>query len=208
MDIDSELQKYDVSRETIEKLEAFAALLREWNAKMNLVSKNSLEDVWIRHILDSLQIIRYIPKTTETLLDIGSGAGFPAVVLAIVMQEKLPTAHSILVESITKKTVYLNDVCIKLGLKNVHIENNRVENLRLKNINVITARAVAALDVLCDYAGGLGNKNTKCLFLKGRTYQEELQKACEKWHFDCITHQNIYCDDGVLLEISNLRKRR
>ncbi|MBQ9270924.1 MAG: 16S rRNA (guanine(527)-N(7))-methyltransferase RsmG [Alphaproteobacteria bacterium] len=208
MDITQELQKYDVSRETIEKLRVFVSLLQEWNTKMNLVSKNSLTEVWLRHILDSLQLIQYIPANTELLLDIGSGAGFPAVVLAIVMQEKMPNAKWILVESITKKTVYLNDVSAKLGLKNVQIENIRVENLKLRNINVVTARAVAALDVLCGYASSMSGKNTKCLFLKGKTYQEELQKAREKWLFDCITHQNIYSDDGVLLEISNLRKRK
>lgn len=208
MDIKNELQQYNVSRETTEKLTAFVALLTEWNAKMNLVSKNSLEDVWTRHILDSLQLIKYIPDTAESLLDIGSGAGFPAVVLAIAMQEKMPNARWILVESITKKTVYLNDVCAKLGLKNVQIENARIENLKLKNINIVTARAVAALDVLCSYVAGFADKDTKCLFLKGKTYAAEVESARQKWNFDCNVYPNTYSDDGVLLEISNLRKRR
>ena len=82
MDIAQELQQYNVSRETAEKLTTFVALLKKWNAKMNLVSKNSLEEVWSRHVLDSLQLIKYIPHTAESFLDIGSGAGFPAVVLA------------------------------------------------------------------------------------------------------------------------------
>ena len=208
MDIKTELQQYNVSRETAEKLAAFVALLTEWNAKMNLVSKNSLEDVWARHILDSLQLMRYIPDIAETLLDIGSGAGFPAIVLAIAMQEKMPNAHWTLVESITKKTVYLNDICTRLNLKNVRIENNRIENLKLKNINIVTARAVAALDVLCGYVFGFADKKTKCLFLKGKTYPEEVQSAQQRWNFDCNVYPNAYSDDGVLLEISNLRKRR
>ena len=208
MDIKTELQQYNVSRETAEKLAAFVALLTEWNAKMNLVSKNSLEDVWMRHILDSLQLIKYIPDTAESLLDIGSGAGFPAVVLAIAMQEKMPNAKWTLVESITKKTVYLNDICTRLNLKNVRIENNRIENLKLKNINIVTARAVAALDVLCGYVFGFADKKTKCLFLKGKTYPEEVQSAQQRWNFDCNVYPNAYSDDGVLLEISNLRKRR
>lgn len=208
MDIKTELQQYNVSRETTEKLAAFVTLLTEWNAKMNLVSKNSLDDVWVRHILDSLQLIKYIPENTKTLLDIGSGAGFPAIVLAIVMQEKMPQAQWVLVESITKKTVYLNDVCSQLDLKNVHVENNRVENLNLKNIDIVTARAVAALDVLLGYVFGFGNKGAKCLFPKGKTYREEVQSAGLKWLFDCKVHQNAYADDGVILEIDNLRKRK
>lgn len=208
MDIKTELQQYNVSRETAEKLAAFVTLLTEWNAKMNLVSKNSLEDVWMRHILDSLQLIKYIPDTAESLLDIGSGAGFPAVVLAIAMQEKMPNAKWALVESITKKTVYLNDVCTKLGLKNVCVKNDRIENLKLKNINIVTARAVAALDVLCGYVAGFADKSTKCLFLKGKSYAAEVESARQKWNFDCNVYPNTYSDDGVLLEISNLRKRR
>lgn len=208
MDIDSELQKYDVSRETIEKLEAFVALLREWNAKMNLVSKNSLEDVWVRHVLDSLQLIKYIPENVQTLLDIGSGAGFPALVLAIAMQEKMPTAKCQLVESITKKTVYLNDVKNRIGLNNVQIINSRVENLKVKNVDIVTARAVAALDVLCEYVYAMATKNTRMLFLKGCSYEQEVVAAKQKWHFDLKVYKNQYSEDGVLLEINNLRKRK
>ena len=208
MDIKAELLQYNVSRETFEKLATFVELLKKWNAKINLVSKNSLDEVWTRHVLDSLQLIKYIPEKTKYLLDIGSGAGFPAIVLAIIMQEKNPSAKWVLAESITKKTVYLNDVCMQLGLKNVRVENNRVENLRLRNINIITARAVAALDVLCGYAYACADKNTKCLFLKGRTYEDEIANARQKWNFDCNIHPNAYSSDGVLLEINNLRKRK
>lgn len=208
MEIAQELLQYDVSRETNEKLTAFVSLLTEWNAKMNLVSKNSLEDVWMRHILDSLQLIKYIPQNTKILLDIGSGAGFPALVLAIVMQEKMPTAKWILIESITKKTVYLNDVCAKLNLENVLVENNRVENLQFKNIDLITARAVAALDILCGYAYGIAGAKAKMLLLKGRTYEEEICSAKQKWNFDYSVSPNAYGSDGVILQIDNLRKRR
>lgn len=208
MDIKSELQQYNVSRETAEKLSVFVDLLKEWNTKMNLVSKNSLEDIWTRHVLDSLQLIRYIPDTTEILLDIGSGAGFPAIVLAITMQEKMPNAKWILAESITKKTVYLNDVCAKLGLKNVRIENTRVENLKLNKVDIVTARAVASLDVLFGYVYGLGKKSGKYLFPKGKTYQEEMLSAGQKWLFDCNVHPNAYSEEGVILEINNLRKRK
>ena len=208
MDIIKELQKYDVSRETMEKMKSFVSLLQEWNQKMNLVSKNSLEEVWTRHILDSLQLVKYISVDTKTLLDIGSGAGFPAVVLAIAMQENMPNAKWILTESITKKTVYLKDVCAKLDLNNVCIKNDRVENLQLKNVDLITARAVAALDVLCEYAYGISGTKSKMLFLKGRTYKEEVHNARQKWNFYYEVLPSAYSDEGVILQINNLRKRK
>ena len=92
MDINNELSQYNVSRETISKLEQFAELLKDWNQKMNLVSRNSMEVLWERHILDSVQLINYISPAIKTLVDIGSGAGFPGLILAILMQEKIPDA--------------------------------------------------------------------------------------------------------------------
>ena len=206
MDIDFELQKYNVSRETIQKLNDFVEILREWNEKMNLVSKNSLENVWERHVFDSLQLIEYLPAETKNLVDIGSGAGFPGIVLAIVMQEKFPAAKITLVESITKKTVYLNDVCQKLGLANTKIENNRVENIVFKSVDVITARAVAALDILCGYVYKIGGKNTEMLFLKGQTYTREDMVARQKWRYEANVYPNKYAEGGVVMKLRNLRK--
>ena len=181
MDIEKELSLYDVSRETQQKLADFVALLQSWNTKMNLVSRNSMEDVWQRHVLDSLQLIKYFPQNVRTYLDIGSGAGFPGIVLAIALSEKQPQARVVLVESITKKTVYLKDVCAQFGLVNTIVENSRVENISLPDIDVITARAVASLDVLCAYSAKLAHKNTTMLFLKGKSYEQELEAAQLKW---------------------------
>ena len=206
MNIENELQQYNVSRETLQKLQDFVALLQEWNAKMNLVSKKSLEDVWQRHVLDSIQLVKYLPQNPRCLVDIGSGAGFPGIVLAIVLQEKFPEAKVILVESITKKTVYLKDVCTKLGLTNTTVENSRIENISIKNVDVITARAVAALDMLCLYAFDLATKNIRMLFLKGRSYTDEVTAAEQKWKFNLQVYPNLYSSDGVVLELSNLWK--
>lgn len=208
MDIENELSQYNVSRETIEKLEKFAELLKEWNLKMNLVSRNSLEMLWERHILDSAQLIDYIPPTTKCLLDIGSGAGFPGIVLAILMQEKNSNAKIILVESITKKTVYLKDVCEKLGLNNVRVENARVENLNISQPDIITARAVAALDILCKYMNKVAGNKCESLFLKGRSYEEEVLAAKQNWQFNLKVLKNRYCENGVILNLSRLRKIR
>lgn len=208
MDIEKELSQYNVSRETIEKLHKFVKLLTDWNQKMNLVSRNSLDCVWERHVLDSVQLIKYIPSSINHLLDIGSGSGFPAVVLAVLMQEKMPQAKVTMVESIAKKTLYLKDVCEKLGLNNVNVINSRVESISLSAPDIITARAVASLEVLCGYAAKIGSNNTESLFLKGRSYETELTEAQKNWKFNLQIYPNNYCDDGVILKLSKLRKCR
>lgn len=208
MDIKNEINAYNVSRETFEKISAFVALLTEWNNKMNLVSKNAIAEIWPRHVLDSMQLINYIPQNIKTLVDIGSGSGFPGIVLAILLQEFQPQAKVILVESIAKKTVYLKDVCDKLGLNNVEVLNSRVENAVFKNVSVITARAVAALDILCGYASKIGNPETEVLLLKGKTYRQEDIEAQKKWRYTLEVYPNKYSTDGVVLKLSNLRNKK
>jgi 16S rRNA (guanine527-N7)-methyltransferase len=212
MDIAQEIKNLGIGEQEYLKLQNFVALLAEWNEKMNLVSKNSFADVWVRHVLDSAQLITYLPKNLKHLVDIGSGAGFPAIVLAILVERIIPEAKLTLVESITKKTVYLNDVVQKLGLKNVEIINDRVENIGkntvFKDVDVITARAVAQLDVLCSYAKHIGNANTKLLLLKGQKWAEEDELAQNHWQYDLTIYPNKYCLDGVVMELLNLRKKR
>ena len=208
MDITKELSQYNVSRETVQKLHEFVELLTSWNQKMNLVSRNSLDCVWERHVLDSVQLIKYIPTSITHLLDIGSGSGFPAVVLAILMQEKIPEAKVTMVESIAKKTMYLKDVCGKLNLDNANIINSRVESISMPAADIITARAVASLDILCGYTAKIGSNKTESLFLKGRSYETELAEAQKNWKFDLQVCPNKYCDDGVILKLSKLGKCR
>ncbi|MBQ8481805.1 MAG: 16S rRNA (guanine(527)-N(7))-methyltransferase RsmG [Alphaproteobacteria bacterium] len=208
MDIEKEFLQYNVSRETFKKIEQFSELLREWNQKINLVSRNSLGILWERHILDSAQLINYIPEQIEYLLDIGSGAGFPAMILAILLQEKNPDTKIMLVESIKKKTVYLNDIRDRLGLSNVKIYNCRVESHEFPKPDIITARAVASLDVLCGYVSGIGKNSTESLFLKGKSYKEEIAEAKRHWNFDLEVIPNKYSDDGVVLKLNKLRKQK
>ena len=208
MNIEEEVLSYNVSRETFVSLEKFVCLLNEWNEKMNLVSKKSLQDVWVRHILDSMQLINYISNETGCLVDVGSGSGFPGVVLAILLKGKNPSLKIKLVESIRKKTVYLKNVCEELGLDNVEVLNDRVENVVFKDVSVVTARAVASLDVLCKYCYTIVNNNTSILLLKGKSYKEEDKDARKNWKYDIEVYQNKYCDDGVVLKLNNLGKNK
>ena len=123
------IKKYNVSRETYSDFMRYVKLLEEWQTKFNLVSKNSLEFVWQRHIEDSAQLFNYIPENSDILYDFGSGAGFPAIVLAIIAKEKKPDLKFKLVESITKKTLYLNVVKKELQLENVEIIDRKSTRL-------------------------------------------------------------------------------
>lgn len=205
MNIESEILKYNVSRETLGKMQEFVRMLSEWNEKINLVSKKSLQDVWVRHVLDSLQLSEYMSPQDKVLLDIGSGSGFPGVVLAIYAAEKLPDMKIILVESIGKKVMYLRDVCQRLGLNNVEVVQNRVENIKI-TADVVTARAVAELPVLLAYTEKIINKNGKALFLKGKSYNQEMAVAQGIWNYEADIVSNRYSDDGVILKIFAIRK--
>ena len=200
--------KYNVSRETYHLLESYVALLCEWQKKFNLVSNNSLPFVWERHISDSAQLFKYISEDVKSIYDFGSGAGFPALVLAIIAKEKRPYIKFKLVESIGKKTLYLNAVKTALNLDNVEIFNCRVESLKLASADMITARAMTALDGLFEYSLPFCSKETKLVFPKGQSYEEELNKAKQKWNFKLKVEKNEISEDGVILLFENLRRKK
>ncbi len=198
---------YTVSRETYQKLEQLVALLNEWQAKFNLVSNNSLPDVWQRHIADSAQLFKYLNNQVDSVYDVGSGAGFPALVLAIMAQEQYPDMKFTLIESVTKKTLYLNAVKTALNLNNVTILNQRTEDLTLPPADVITARAVASLDKLLGYVFKFTTRQTKLIFPKGKSYREELEGAGKMWNFKLSVCKNETSEDGVVLLLENLRRK-
>lgn len=192
MNFDEEVLNYHVSRETLQKLKDFMQILLEWNQKINLVSKNAEKELELRHVLDSLQLINYIRDDAKLLVDVGSGSGFPGIVLAIACQEKFPAMKIVLIESITKKTVYLKDVCQRLNLQNVEVVNNRVENVVFKNVDYITARAVASVDKILACTIGLCSKNTEYVLPKGHTGMAELEEAEKKWKMTIDIFENFY----------------
>lgn len=192
MNFDEEVLNYHVSRETLQKLKDFMQILLEWNQKINLVSKNAEKELELRHVLDSLQLINYIRDDAKLLVDVGSGSGFPGIVLAIACQEKFPAMKIVLIESITKKTVYLKDVCQRLNLQNVEVVNNRVENVVFKNVDYITARAVASVDKILACTIGLCSKNTEYVLPKGHTGMAELEDAEKKWKMTIDIFENLY----------------
>ncbi len=206
--MESFIKTYSVSRETFEKLNRFVQILTEWQEKMNLVSRSSMAEVWVRHISDSAQLYQYVNADAKYVYDVGSGAGFPAMVLAIMSQADNRQTKFKLIESIEKKTVYLNDVKEKLDLKNVEIINERSENLKLQPANFVTARAVADLNKLFSFLFPLTDKNTVLILPKGKTFLQEINQAKKNWNFDLKVEKNTVHEEGVVLLVSSLRRKK
>lgn len=200
------IDTYNVSRETLAKLKTYEASLKEWQSKFNLVSEASLADAWGRHFLDSMQLFKLIPEDAKVMYDFGSGAGFPGMVLAIMLNEKTPYLNINLVESIGKKTLYLNEVK-KLTNTKVNIISGRIENIKPEKADVITSRALASLDKLLGYALPFCKKNTKCIFPKGKSYKEEILDAQKHWSFSVQEVPSEQSNEGMILIITNLSQK-
>ena len=173
----------DVSRETLVQLQRYVDVLQRWAPRVNLIGPSTLDDIWRRHILDSAQLWPHLPDNSKTLVDFGSGAGFPGMVLAIM---GVPDVH--LVESNQRKCVFLREVARAAGV-NVTVHASRIEALTPFPVDVVTARALASLPILLEYAEPFLKSNTICLFPKGQRVNEELTETQKRWN---ITHDVFY----------------
>ena len=162
--------------ESAARLSTYVDLLAKWNAKINLVGPNTLDDSWRRHILDSGQLLRYLPETPGVLIDLGSGAGLPGLILAILSPWQV---H--LIESDSRKCVFLREAARLTGT-NVTIHNTRIEAAPEIRADVVTARALAPLDKLLPMAARLLKPAGCAVFLKGARWAEELTDAQKSWH--------------------------
>ncbi|WP_353198193.1 16S rRNA (guanine(527)-N(7))-methyltransferase RsmG [Sandarakinorhabdus sp.] len=172
--------EFDVSRETLARLDRYADLLTEWQQRMNLVGPSTLPHIWDRHFRDSAQLLP-IAGTGQRWLDIGAGGGFPSLVLAILD----PTCNIMLVESITKKCTFLSTVAHETGTHDqIIVTNARIEDTKATHFDVITARAAAALDTLFAWSTRFAGPGTRWILPKGARVQEELATAAKRYHFD------------------------
>lgn len=181
-------------------LESFARILAKWQRVQNLVSRET-DELWERHVADSLQLLRFWRPNDARLVDFGSGGGFPAVPLAIAL--KGLGARYTLIESIARKGSFLRAVSRELGL-DVTVETQRIEAVAPRETHVITSRALAELPQLLAWAAPWFGPGTRALFHKGREHVEELDKSRAVWQFDVIVHPSDTGGGGVILEISNL----
>jgi 16S rRNA (guanine527-N7)-methyltransferase len=193
----------NVSRETLGRLKLFAGLLEDWNARLNLVSASSLTDLWRRHIWDSAQLVNLIPPEAANLVDLGTGAGFPGLVLAIMLRERAPV-RTVLYEATTKKCSFLNEAAMRTGAP-VEIRHGRIEKADREPFDVVTARACAPLEKLFDYAQAFQGPATINLFLKGQSVAVELTEARKSWNMKALRHPSRSDPSGAILEVRELR---
>lgn len=186
----------NVSRETLDKCAAYLALLEKWQKSVNLVARKTLDIAWQRHILDSGQLARYLPDGCKVILDVGSGAGFPGLVLSI-MQDA--TVH--LVESDHKKTVFLQTVIRELDLTAI-VHNARIESLPALAPDVITARAFAPLGKVIGLMAPHMAPHTVLLLLKGRNVEVELTEMPDYPIMSAVTYPSLSDPEGVVLQLT------
>ena len=200
---------FDVSRETTERLEIYAACLRDWQKAINLVSQTTIDSLWQRHFADSAQIVEHATDS-RIWADLGSGAGFPGMIIAIMCHQQFYKPIQ-LIESNGKKCAFLRHVARETGLT-VEIIEARIETLSekptLQPVDCITARALAPLGKLLTYASPLFETDisgTKALFLKGQDTAREIKEAQKHWSFEFKLHPSRTDPEGQIVEITKLR---
>ena len=189
------------------ELESYAQLLKKWQAVQNLVSRETLNEVWSRHFADSLQVLPLLRPTDRAFLDLGSGGGFPALPLAIAL--KGSPHHFTLIEPNGRKVSFLRTVARELGLL-VTVEAGRSDQIDSRETprpDVITSRALASLPQLCSWMSPFFAPETRAILHKGREHVEELAETVPHWHFDVVVTESDTDRSGVLLTLTNLRAK-
>jgi 16S rRNA (guanine527-N7)-methyltransferase len=200
---------FGVSRETIDKLLAYEALLRQWQKTINLVAPSTLDAIWSRHFADSAQLLALAPPDAKRWLDLGSGAGFPGLVLAVMLAGREGAKVS-LIESDSRKAAFLSEVARRTGAP-VDIRPERIEKAATQSslgpVDVITARALAPLPRLLELAAPAFSAHTLGLFLKGREAEAEVDAARERWAFDAALQPSLSDASGRIVVIRALHAK-
>lgn len=193
-----------VSRETFDRLVEFEQVFQKWNRSINLAAPSTLYDVWRRHILDSAQLARIAPKASRWV-DLGSGGGFPGLVIAFLLAER-DDASIDLIESNRKKASFLQAIVGQFALPARIIARRIDDSYPLVSApQIVTARALAPLSALLDLAAPWLTTGARGLFHKGRDYRAEVAESTQRWSFDLVEHASVTDAHGVILELSDLR---
>lgn len=203
---------FPVSRETMTRLEIYAALLQQWQKAINIVASASVGDAWHRHFADSAQLLDLAPSGPLNWIDLGSGGGFPGLVIGCMLAER-PHSRLTLIESDAKKSAFLREVVRQTGLAQhvaVDIVTDRIENsantTRVGNVDVISARALAPLDRLFTWCEPYFSTGTYALLPKGRDVQSEIDAARRGWRFDMDVTASLTSDAGGILKVRALSR--
>ena len=196
-----------VSRETITSLKKYEDILINANKTLNLIGKSTINDIWTRHFLDSVQVIDFIDKNDKTLIDLGSGAGFPGIVVALVAKDRNIPIKIKLIEKSPKKTKFLKDLIAKLNLNvEVHNQNVLTEQIVFTD-DVLVARAFKPLEIILELIHNKAKKWKKILIFLGKSGKEELLGASKSWDIKYKQSMSITSNDSIVIEINKIKKK-
>lgn len=195
----------NVSRETMQDLEAYADLLRKWSPRINLISKSSMSDLWTRHILDSAQLVELAKRKSGHWVDLGSGGGFPGMVIAIIAKRKMPDLRFTFVESDRRKAVFLQTVVRDLSLQ-ADVVAKRAEDIGPLSADTLSARALAPLPTLLGYVKPHLLQSGQALLMKGQSFRRELDQALEIWSFQGDECPSITDGAAVILSLGDIKR--
>jgi 16S rRNA (guanine527-N7)-methyltransferase len=198
------LAQVDVSRETLARLDTYAALLTKWNPAINLVAPSTLGQLWTRHFLDSAQVLEIAPDG-QSWLDIGTGGGFPGLIVAILAAEKRPDLRVTCIESDLRKATFLRTVARETGVE-VEVISKRIEQVEPLGADILSARALASLTQLLGFAERHLSPDGRALFLKGANHASEVKEALEMWSFQADTYSSKTSSEAVILSLGDIHR--
>jgi 16S rRNA (guanine527-N7)-methyltransferase len=206
MDLEVEffIKKFNVSRETIEKLNKYKNFLLSSNKSLNLIGKTTENQIFTRHFIDSAQIYDLVEDKSE-IIDLGSGAGFPGVILKILMDNNKIAGNITLIDKSQKKCKFLKDLSDKLGLT-LKIVNLKIENFKFNKISTVVSRAFKKTIDTIDILLKNNDKIKNIILIKGKTYQQEIEEAKKKYTFDVEKFRSITSDESYILKINNIKR--
>ncbi|MDC0625578.1 16S rRNA (guanine(527)-N(7))-methyltransferase RsmG [Alphaproteobacteria bacterium] len=193
------VSEFILNKTQVDKIDFYLSSIIEHNKHTNLVGKSTIENIWDRHVLDCLQLTKYIINKKLKILDLGTGAGLPGVLFSIVGYQRV-----LMVDSVKKKTDFVRKIIKELSLT-AKIQNKRIEKPPTSHHDIIVSRALAPLDKLLTYARMYSYKNTTSLFLKGRNATREIDIASKVYFFEFKKIKSLSSDDGCVLKIKNIR---
>ena len=196
-----------VSRETIISLEKYEKMLIEANKTLNLIGKSTISHIWNRHFLDSFQVIDFIGENEKSLIDIGSGAGFPGIILALVAKDRKIPLKITLVDKSPKKIIFLKKIISELNL-NVQTLNKNIldEELKFKD-EILVARAFKPLPIILKLIHNKAENWKKIFIYQGKTWRKELQQASKNWDIEYKQRRSVTSTDSFILQIENFKKK-
>lgn len=193
----------DVSRETEAKLHSFVNLVEKWTSRINLIGPATQPEIWDRHIRDSAQLVPLAPISPTHWVDLGSGGGFPGIVVAIIAAELWPAMQVTLVESDQRKSAFLRTAVRELGVP-AQVVSRRIESLEPLGADVVTARALAPLDALLGYIAPHLTPEGRALLPKGRQATAEIARARQSWRFGLAIHPSLTDQEASILVIDGI----